>query len=318
MRPAVFEPEIIIEAGKTLQAEGRNVTGFALRSKVGGGNASRLRQIWDEFISCQTVIATEPVAELPVEVAEEVKQVSASLTERINQLTIDLNDKAVKAAERRVADITRVAEEQTAQAERELTDAAQIVDELEAKLKESHAKVNNLEECLSESQLQVKNQTIELAQLKERLSAIEQAAKIESEQHSRERAQWQQRLVETELVVKTVSEQHKAAGEELTKLKVRAATDAQVYVDYRTQVEQDFTRQAELLEQAKMDCDAVRRESIEAREKIAKISGQLEAEHVQNASLLAVVRQIQDSNQSSRSSKLEEVSTEKKSRKKQS
>lgn len=43
-------------------------------------------------------------------------------------------DKAVRAAERRVAEVTRAAGEQTAQAERELADAAQTVDDLEEKL----------------------------------------------------------------------------------------------------------------------------------------------------------------------------------------
>lgn len=35
MRPATFEPEQIIEAGRALQAEGRNITGFALRNRIG-------------------------------------------------------------------------------------------------------------------------------------------------------------------------------------------------------------------------------------------------------------------------------------------
>lgn len=52
MRPATFEPEQIIEAGRALQAEGRNITGFALRNRIGGGNPTRLRQIWDEYRSC--------------------------------------------------------------------------------------------------------------------------------------------------------------------------------------------------------------------------------------------------------------------------
>lgn len=37
---------------------------------------------------------TEPVAELPVEVAEEVKSVSVALAARITQLATELNDKA--------------------------------------------------------------------------------------------------------------------------------------------------------------------------------------------------------------------------------
>ena len=62
MRPAEFTPESIIEAGQALQAAGRNITGFALRQRVGGGNPSRLKQVWDEYISAQAVAKAEPVA----------------------------------------------------------------------------------------------------------------------------------------------------------------------------------------------------------------------------------------------------------------
>ena len=43
MRPVEFTPEAIIEAGQELQGAGRNITGFALRQKVGGGNPTRLK-----------------------------------------------------------------------------------------------------------------------------------------------------------------------------------------------------------------------------------------------------------------------------------
>ncbi|PQQ35662.1 kfra protein [Photorhabdus luminescens] len=337
MRPATFEPEIIIEAGKALQAEGRNVTAFALRSKIGGGNASRLLQVWAEFITSQTTITTEPVAELPAEVAEEVKHVSVSLTERINQLVIELNDKAVKAAERRVADVTRAAGEQTVQAERELADAAQIVDDLETQLDESYAEVSDLKQQLAESQLLVQHQTVELAQLKERLSATEQAMKVSSEQHSREQAelrerlsatekaakaesgqysrelvQWQQKLATTEQAVKAVSERYQSVSDELkvtrqrsnerietlkvelAELKVKAAADAKVYVDYQMQSKQNSDRNDELLKQLKLELDTAHREATEARETSAKITGQLEAVQAQNATLLAAVQKRQD------------------------
>ena len=76
MRPVEFSPESIITAGQDLQAIGRNITGFALRQKVGGGNPSRLKQVWDEHLASQSVTKAEPVAELPVEVAEEVALVT--------------------------------------------------------------------------------------------------------------------------------------------------------------------------------------------------------------------------------------------------
>ena len=131
MRPAEFTQEQIIEAGQELQAAGRNITGFALRQKVGGGNPSRLKQVWDEHVSSQSVTHAEPVAELPVEVAEEVAAVTKALTERLASLAVELNDKAVKAAERRVAEVIRAAGEQREQAERELADASVTVEDLE-------------------------------------------------------------------------------------------------------------------------------------------------------------------------------------------
>ncbi len=42
MRPVEITPESIIQAGQELQVSGRNITGFALRQKVGGGNPARL------------------------------------------------------------------------------------------------------------------------------------------------------------------------------------------------------------------------------------------------------------------------------------
>src|SRR3990167_5971778 len=111
MRPVEFSPESIIQAGQDLQAAGRNVTGFAIRQRVGGGNPNRLKQVWDEFVASKSVTEAEPVAELPIEVAEVVSAVSKALTERIAALAVELNDKAVKAAERRVAEVLRAAGE---------------------------------------------------------------------------------------------------------------------------------------------------------------------------------------------------------------
>lgn len=180
MRPAEFSPEEIIAAGETLVAAGRNVTGFALRQKVGGGNPNRLKQVWEEHLATKNTAVVAPVAELPVEVAEEVAAVTRSLTERLAALAVELNDKAVKAAERRVAEVLRTAGEQREQAERELVDAAQTVEDLEARLEEGRARGESLEKRLGEAQAQGQAQAVELAQLRERLAAVEQAARTEA------------------------------------------------------------------------------------------------------------------------------------------
>jgi chromosome segregation ATPase len=229
MRPATFEPQQIIEAGLALQAEGRNITGFALRNRVGGGNPGRLKQVWDEYLSSQTEVTAEPVAELPVEVAEEVKAVSSALVERISQLATELNDKAVRAAERRVAEVTRAAGEQTAQAERELADAAQTVDDLEEKLDGVTIELRKALEMLEASREREQERTISLTEVRERLAAAEKqnldaekAAELASEQHRKQVEDLQNRLAKLEQVQQAASDAREAKAAmtgELTALK---------------------------------------------------------------------------------------------------
>lgn len=176
MRPIEYTSEDIIRAGQALRDAGRNITGFALRQQVGGGNPTRLKQVWDEHLASQSVTKAEPVAELPIEVAEEVAAVTRALTDRLASLAVELNDKAVKAAERRVAEVIRTAGEQRELAERELVDAAQTVDDLETSLDEARGRIEALTSQLGLVQAASQAQAVELAQVRERLAAAEQGA----------------------------------------------------------------------------------------------------------------------------------------------
>ncbi|MCF8169342.1 MAG: DNA-binding protein [Rhodoferax sp.] len=173
MRPTEFSTEEIVKAGLELQSAGRNVTGFALRQKVGGGNASRLRQVWDEHLSAQSITTVQQVVELPIEVAEQLNLVTAALTERLTHLTTDLNDRAVKAAERRVAEIVKASGVQRSAAERELADAGQTVDDLEEKLDAATVENERLRKTLEEVNAKNQSLAVEMAQVKERLIAVE-------------------------------------------------------------------------------------------------------------------------------------------------
>lgn len=305
MRPAEFSPEEIVAAGEALVAAGRNVTGFALRQKVGGGNPNRLKQVWDEHLAAKNTTEAEPVAELPVEVAEEVAAVTKSLTERLATLAVELNDKAVKAAERRVAEVLRTAGEQREQAERELVDAAQTVDELETRLDESQAEVESLERRLSEAQSHGQAQAVELAQLRERLVATEQAARATADAHEAVRSELdaarrdagvkiEALRAELDVARREAAEKIEALRGELAEQKAKAAADAQAHADYRARMEQDAARITELLGQAKEAQEVARHEAAEARESAAKLAGQLEAVQAQNATLLAAVQQRSD------------------------
>lgn len=302
MRPAEFSPEEIVAAGEALVAAGRNVTGFALRQKVGGGNPNRLKQVWDEHLAAKNTTEAEPVAELPVEVAEEVAAVTKSLTERLATLAVELNDKAVKAAERRVAEVLRTAGEQREQAERELVDAAQTVDELETRLDQSQAEVESLERRLSEAQSHGQAQAVELAQLRERLVATEQAARATADAHEAVRSELDAARRDAGVKIEALRDELAQLRERLAAseqaAKVAAETHAreleQAHADYRARMEQDAARITELLGQAKEAQEVARHDAAEARESAAKLAGQLEAVQAQNATLLAAVQQRSD------------------------
>ena len=173
MRPAEYTTEEIIAAGEAIRAVGRNVTGFALRQRVGGGNPARLHQVWEEHLAGKEAVEVKHVADLPVEVAETLAAVTKSLTERIAVFAAKLNDTAVRAAERRVAEIIHTAGEQCAQAQRELADAGLTVDELEVSLEQVRGERDALKSQLAEKQAECQRQAVELAQLRERLVAAE-------------------------------------------------------------------------------------------------------------------------------------------------
>lgn len=260
MRPAIFEPQQIIEAGQALQAEGRNITGFALRNRVGGGNPSRLKQIWDEHLAAQTEVVSEPVAELPVEVAEEVKMVSTALSERISQLATELNDKAVRAAERRVAEVTRAAGEQTAQAERELADAAQTVDELESKLDDVNDELIQAVAQLEARREREQALTVELAQVRERLDAsekqrrdMESTGKLAAEQHREQVDDLQKRLDAAEKALSDANARHTA---EMQDVKAQHAETVKDIKAQYVRTEADLLKRLETAEKALANASA--------------------------------------------------------------
>ena len=132
MRPAEITNETIIKAGFDLVEKGRTVTGFGLRQIVGAGNPARMKQVWDEHQEASSGKAQEPATTLPDDVAEAVASVSKALAERLAVLAVDLNSRAVKAAERRVSEVLRSAAEQKARADEELDEAAKIIEQMEA------------------------------------------------------------------------------------------------------------------------------------------------------------------------------------------
>ena len=280
-RPAEFAPEAIIQAGQELRDAGRNITGFALRQKVGGGNPSRLKQVWDEYLSSQSVTKAEPVAELPIEVAI----VTKTLTERLSMLAVELNDKAVKAAERRVAEVVRAAGNQREQAERELADASSTVDDLETKLNEARAESGEFEKRLADAQATSQAQAVELAQLRERLVLTEQTAKSAGEQHAVELERIRTELAEQKKAAQSLVAERDSGRAELATVKAQAAAD-KTQQEQRKRTAEETRRIAERLTKIEIDRDAAHEQAATAREEAAKLRGQLDATQAQAAELL--------------------------------
>ena len=158
MRPVEYKTEDIIQAGLELQALGRKVSGYSLQQKLGGGNTKRLELVWNDYLTSQAVRDAEPATELPSEFAKAFTVFAKSLTDQLLALAIELNNKAIKAAERRVEEVISSAGYQREQTERALSDAQAVNESL----------------------------TMELANLQKRLDLNEQTAKTVSEEYSAE------------------------------------------------------------------------------------------------------------------------------------
>ncbi|WP_426166243.1 DNA-binding protein [Polaromonas sp. DSP2-3-2b2] len=289
MRPAEFTHESIIEAGQNLQVAGRNITGFALRQKVGGGNPTRLKQVWDEHQSSQVKTQAEPVADLPVEVAETVGAVSKALTERLASLAVELNDKAVKAAERRVHEVLRSAGEQQAQAERELADAAETVDDLEGKFDEVQADAEKLQTKLTDVQAINQAQAVELAQVRERITAIE----AERTRYQKEVEELRAEVANHKKAAAAAAAEFDQVRTELVAVKIKAEAVQQSHQEQRKTAAGEALRNAERVTQAEADRDTARKDASSAREEKAKLAGKLEAMQAQIADLMRVIAERQ-------------------------
>lgn len=290
MRPVEFSDEAIIQAGQALRQAGRNVTGFALRQKIGGGNPNRLRQVWDDHLASLNVAPTQPVAELPTELAQAVASLTQMVNERIMALVVELNDKAVQAANGRVQEVLRTSEEQQQQAQQELAEAATAVNELDTQLVAAQTEVETLTTQLTESKEQLQAQAIELAQLRERLAAAEEAGRAAAQAHAAELAQSRnmaERLrAELDTLREASANELKMVWQELASAKATAENDVCHARDEALRHQQAVDQVNGLLVQLRNELAQACELAAAAREEAAGLRGRVEAVDSQRAELL--------------------------------
>ena len=290
MRPVEFSDEAIIQTGQALRQAGRNVTGFALRQKIGGGSPTRLRQVWDDHLSSLTETPTQPVAELPTELAQAVASLTQTVNERIMALVVELNQQAIQSAEGRVQEVLRTSDEQQQQAKEELAEAASAVSELDTQIVAAQTEVETLTSQLTASQAQLQTQAIELAQLRERLAAAEEAGRAATQAHAAELAQSRdtaERLrAELDTLRETSANELKMVWQELASAKATAENDVRHARDEALRHQQAVDQVNGLLVQLRNELAQACELAATAREEAAGLRGRVEAVDSQRAELL--------------------------------
>lgn len=180
-RTAEFSDDQIVEAGKQLRQSGKRITGFGLRTLVGGGNPHRLLEVWEQHES--EAMGDEPqelISELPMEVSEHLNEVihafTANFSERFTTLTREMNHRAVASSERRVKELTQAAEEKREQAKAEVADAEFAVARAEDDRDSAQSLAEKLRAELDQAKESDRQKGFELAQLKKDHQALEKSS----------------------------------------------------------------------------------------------------------------------------------------------
>lgn len=298
-RKAEVSDEQVIEAGKQLQAEGNRITGFSLRKRIGAGTPARLYDVWKaKGQSAPPSVVTEEESDLPIELADHVKEAALILGEKLMTMARDMNSIANRTHERRVRDWITKAEEKTRQAEAEVADAGQLFEEAEQRALDAEERIKELEAELKHGQQAAQQQRIELTETKTQLTATNR--EIDSLSGKLEKAE-----LERENFKDLVSESNgrlKVLEDRLDELKAENAklSDSKVKLEQSNSNLSFKLEQAEKgLEKCSKDRDERGQEARRLRSQVAKLEGKEES---LNAQLVQLGEQLKISEAQSRES----------------
>lgn len=297
MRPVEVTDDEIIEAGKALLAArpGQRITGFGLRQHLGGrGTQKRLYAVWAAHAAQAGAPTAPPPSELPPEVAHTLQTVSADLVAKLASLGAELHRGAVHAAEQRVVQARAEQDQVRQQTDQELADASQTVEELEAQVADLRAALVAERAKVTSATEEAQRQAVELATVRERLTAAELAGQQADEVHAAELAQAR---VEAAQLRATLDQVREDLTQRLTEQTALVRARDQQLADMREQHQteraaaaKEAHRQAERFTEVQHERDAARQDAQAARENAAKLLGQLEGERAHSADLGALLR----------------------------
>ena len=172
-RPADISEQEIIAAGEALLQAQRSVTGFALRTYLKGGNAPRLKSVWEQHLEKGRVHDSLPL-ELPVQIEDRLKSIKDDVASKFDTIAADLHQLAERTAKGSVGELVRSLEERRALADREMHDASETVEDLESKLAEANSLLESRNAELESLHTTSQAQAVELSAANEKLHAATQ------------------------------------------------------------------------------------------------------------------------------------------------
>ncbi|ADC64184.1 DNA-binding protein [Allochromatium vinosum] len=194
MRPVEVTDEAIIEAGRALVEQGRNVTGFALRQVIGSGAPNRLKTVWDRH-QAQGLPQPEP-RPLPDGIVNVLDRLETEYSKQLYKLALEIQALAHQEAEQTLQAGRDQWQHDRQALEQEVEDASQTVETLEQQMQELQeererlrhelqqqaTQIGTLQAQLEHAHQQVQTLTTEMQQEREqRTLAREQVARQEGE-----------------------------------------------------------------------------------------------------------------------------------------
>lgn len=170
MRKPEHSVEQIIAAGLEIQSRGDEVSGWKIRTHLGGGKTTRYSAVWSEYLASLPV---ESQLELPAGVSGEVERLIEVVTLQMRSMFASVNAKVLEEAsskvvglEKQLADARKIAAEEAAEAHRE-------IEAMEALVTAHQRTAEELTIRNSELSSSLQSTLVDLAQSNERLSSAE-------------------------------------------------------------------------------------------------------------------------------------------------
>ena len=137
-RRAEFTDEQVAEAGEDILAEGRTVTGWALRTRLGGGKPERLLAVW-RAARGETAPVVGPLPEEALRAARDglrsaLDDAAATALERVQEAAAEMHAAAEARRDATVVEATREAAAAVDALEAELGRAAERAEDLAGRL----------------------------------------------------------------------------------------------------------------------------------------------------------------------------------------